>query len=101
MFVHVVDINLPEQGSNVPLEGNWHFFSPFLTSFTWRRLKSNVRLTESGAVAETVGVLRKTWLRRRAHRVKPSTDVYLGVSFSAVVPCSGRVGGFRIPPVHR
>jgi len=30
MFVHVVDINLPEQQSNVPLEGNWHFFLSLL-----------------------------------------------------------------------
>jgi hypothetical protein len=27
MLVHVVDINLPKQRSNVPLEGNWHFLS--------------------------------------------------------------------------
>jgi len=37
MFVHVVDINLPEQRSNVPLEGNWHFLSPFLTSSPFSR----------------------------------------------------------------
>src|SRR5258706_9562208 len=42
----------------------------------------------------------ETWLRRRAHRIKPATDVYLGVRFTAVMPGSGRVGGFRIPPVH-
>ena len=44
--------------------------------------------------------LDKIWLRRCAHRVKPATDVHLGVSFTAVVPSSGRFGGFRIPPVH-
>ena len=45
-------------------------------------------------------VLGKTWLRRRAHRFKPATDVYLGMSFTAVVPGSGGVGGLGIPPVH-
>jgi hypothetical protein len=45
-------------------------------------------------------VLGKFWLRRRAHRFKPATDVYLGVSFAAVVTGSGRVGSFKIPPVH-
>ena len=30
MFAHVVDINLPKQGSNVPFEGNRHLLSPFL-----------------------------------------------------------------------
>ena len=44
--------------------------------------------------------LLETWLRRRAHRIKPATDVYLGVGFTAVMPGSGRVGSFRIPPVH-
>jgi hypothetical protein len=44
--------------------------------------------------------LLKTCLRRRAHRLKPATDVYLGMSFPAVMPGSGRAGGFRIPSVH-
>jgi hypothetical protein len=35
-----------------------------------------------------------------ADRVKPATDVHLGVSFTSVMPGSGRAGGFRIPPVH-
>jgi hypothetical protein len=43
--------------------------------------------------------LDKIWLRRCAHRVKPATDVHLGVSFTAVMPGSGRTGGFRIPSV--
>ena len=42
----------------------------------------------------------EAWLRRSAHRLKPATDVHLGVSFTAVMPSSGRVGGFRIPAVH-
>lgn len=45
-------------------------------------------------------LLDKLWLRRRAHRFKPATDVHLGVSFTAVMPGSGGAGGFRIPPVH-
>jgi len=49
---------------------------------------------------DTGEALGKFWLRRRAHRFKPSTDVYLGVSFTAVMPGSGGVGGFRVPPVH-
>jgi hypothetical protein len=44
--------------------------------------------------------LDKIWLRWCAHRVKPATDVHLGVSFTAVMPGSGSAGGFRIPPVH-
>jgi len=40
------------------------------------------------------------WLRRRAHRVEPATDVNLSVSFPAIMPGSRRVGGLRIPPVH-
>ena len=44
--------------------------------------------------------LLETWLGRRAHGVKPATDVYLGMSFTAVMPGSGSVGSFRIPPVH-
>src|SRR5437879_1194629 len=44
--------------------------------------------------------LDKIWLRRCAHPVKPATDVHLGVSFTAVMPSSRRVRGFRIPPVH-
>jgi len=44
--------------------------------------------------------LDKIWLRRCAHRLKPATDVHLGVSFTAVMPSSGRVGGFRVPPVY-
>jgi hypothetical protein len=75
-------------------------FSPLLESLTLARLKSNVRLTESGAAAESVGVLLKTWLRRRAHRVKPATDVYLGMRFTAVMAGSSCVGRLRIPPVN-
>ena len=44
--------------------------------------------------------LREARLRRRAHRVEPAADVDLGVSFAAIMPGSGRVGGFRTPPVH-
>jgi len=44
--------------------------------------------------------LLETWLRRRAHGVKPATDVHFGMSFTAVMSGSGRAGGFRIPPVH-
>src|SRR5579863_1063798 len=53
-----------------------------------------------GLTAETVGALPETWLRRRAHRLEPATDVHLGMSFTAVMPGSGRIGGFRIPPAH-
>ena len=42
----------------------------------------------------------KAWFRRRAHRIKPATDVDLGMSFPAVMASSRRVGGFRIPSVH-
>ena len=44
--------------------------------------------------------LLETWLRRRAYGLKPAADVYLGMTLTAVMPCSRRVGGFRIPPVH-
>jgi hypothetical protein len=43
--------------------------------------------------------LSKAWLRRRAHGVKPATDIYLGMSFTTVMPGSGCVGRFSIPPV--
>jgi hypothetical protein len=42
----------------------------------------------------------ETWLGGSAHRVKPATDVYLGMSLTAVMPGSGRVRGFSIPTVH-
>ena len=50
---------------------------------------------------KVMSALFETRLRRRAHRVKPATDVYLGMSFAAVVSRSGPVGGVRIPSVHR
>jgi hypothetical protein len=56
-----------------------------------------IRREESGSTGKA---LCETWLGRRAHRVKPATDVYLGMSFTAVMPGSGRVRGFRIPTVH-
>jgi hypothetical protein len=38
--------------------------------------------------------LHETWLRRCAHRVKPATDVHLGVSLTAIMPGSRCVGCF-------
>ena len=38
--------------------------------------------------------LHETWLRRCAHRVKPATDVHLGVSLTAIMPGSRCVGLF-------
>ena len=43
----------------------------------------------------------EVWLRWCAHGVKPAADVHLGVGLTAVVPGSGRIGGFGIPSVHR
>jgi len=46
------------------------------------------------------GRLLETWLWRRAHRVEPATDVYLGVGFAAVMPGSGGVRGLGVPAIH-
>ena len=43
--------------------------------------------------------LHETGLRRRADRVKPAADVHLGMSLTAIMPGSRRVGCFRVPPV--
>ena len=42
----------------------------------------------------------ETWLWRCAHRIKPATDIHLGMSFTAKMPGSSRVSGFRIPAVY-
>jgi hypothetical protein len=52
-------------------------------------------------VISLLKALDKIGFRRRAHRVKPATDVYLSMRFTAVMAGSSRIGGFRIPPVHR
>src|SRR5258708_1927088 len=54
----------------------------------------------SAVISHARVALGKFWLRRRAHRVKPATDVDLGMSFTAVMSGSSGVGGFRIPPVQ-
>jgi hypothetical protein len=40
------------------------------------------------------GSLLEARLWRRAHRVEPATDVYLGVSFTAIMPRTGGIGRF-------
>src|SRR6267142_6139162 len=54
----------------------------------------------SAVISHARAALGKFWLRRRAHRVKPATDIHLGMSFTAVMSGSSGIGGFRIPPVH-
>ena len=44
---------------------------------------------------------REVWFRRRTYRVKPSANVHLSVGLPAVVPCSGRICGFRVPFENR
>jgi hypothetical protein len=40
------------------------------------------------------GSLLEARLWRRAHRVEPATDVYLGMSFTAIMPRTGGIGRF-------
>jgi len=44
--------------------------------------------------------LPKAWFRWGAHGLKPTADVHLGVSFTAEMPGSRRVGRFGVPSVH-
>jgi hypothetical protein len=76
---------------NLRRAGRFGFFKTRSTPTP--RAQRSRRRTDAGQA------LCKTWLRRRAGRFEPTTDVHLGMSFTAVVPGSGRIGGFRIPPV--
>ena len=44
--------------------------------------------------------LPETWLWRGAGRLKPATDIHLGVGFPTVMPGARGVGDFGIPSVH-
>src|ERR1700752_2741813 len=50
-------------------------------------------------ICRLIRALLETRLRRGAHRIEPAADVHLGMSFTAVMPGSGRIGGFRIPSI--
>lgn len=56
-----------------------------------------VGFPDDDSLTRTLG---KNWLRRRAYRVEPAANVYLGMSFTAVMSCTRCIGGFRIPPVN-
>jgi hypothetical protein len=66
-------------------------------------VRRNSYIRESGFVVTRSGradLLLESWLGRRAHGVKPATDVHFGVSFTAVMPGSRRVRRFKIPAMH-
>ena len=46
------------------------------------------------------GALFERWFRRGTHRLKPATNVHLGMGFPAVMSSLRRIGGFRVPSVH-
>ena len=57
--------------------------------FPLRQLPSFLVLAQDGA-----GSLLEALLWRRAHRVEPATDVYLGMSFTAIMPRTAGIGRF-------
>ena len=47
-----------------------------------------------GVARDGGGSLLEARFGRRAHRVEPATDVYLGMSFTAIMPRTGGIGRF-------
>jgi hypothetical protein len=58
-------------------------------------------LRHLGGVSVDLGeLLPEGWFRWSAHGFEPTTDVYLGMSFTAVMPGIRRAGDFGIPSVY-
>lgn len=72
------------------------------SGFVVRDLAVQTRTVHAAKKAKvhTGAELLESWLGRRAHGVKPATDVHFGVSFTAVMPGSRRVRRFKIPSMH-
>jgi hypothetical protein len=67
--------------------------------FRFARHRDTIEERLSHITPEGRQALHEAWLRRRADRVKPAADVDLGMSLTAIMPGSRRVGCLRVPPV--